>query len=118
MKRHHYQYACSVFLANAFVHSYITKTKLLISTTLQAARAYHNGNVTGACNEVALHFFQAPTASWLRVAAPNHTSTARVGGQVDAIMLEDTYDFYGERTQMTVPFLRLPLARMLHHSTY
>lgn len=53
------------------------------------------GNTTAACNEVAQYYADASTAGWLRKAAP-HPGTARVGGSVDAVMLNDTYDFYGE----------------------
>ena len=68
----------------------------LSSPSLTAvAKLHRDGNLTAACNAVALHFTEASTASWLRLQAPTR-GIARIGGEVDAIMLNDTYVFYGE----------------------
>jgi hypothetical protein len=56
---------------------------------------YPTGNQTAACNAVAQYYADASTASWLRKAAPR-PGTSRAGGGVDAVLLNDTYDFYGE----------------------
>ena len=44
---------------------------------------------------MAKYYATAHTATWLRLPAP-HPGSSRVGGDVDAVMLNDTYDFYGE----------------------
>lgn len=63
--------------------------------------AVNNGNITGACNEIALYYASAPTARWLRMAAPPQGSS-HAGGAVDEIMLDDKYDFYGEIGKVTL----------------
>ena len=62
----------------------------------RVAAAHAAGNITGACNELALYYAAADTAEWLRVAAPRAPGTARVGGEADAVMLRDTYSFSKE----------------------
>ena len=48
-----------------------------------------------ACSAVAAYYATSKHAPWLRHAAPA-VGTALAGGAVDATMLNDTYDFYGE----------------------
>eukprot|EP01051_Picozoa_sp_SAG22_P022132 SAG22_NODE_5182_length_1068_cov_1.867905_2_plen_206_part_00 len=53
------------------------------------------GDRGAACNALAAYYAAPKHAPWLRHAAPA-VGTALAGGAVDATMLNDTYDFYGE----------------------
>ena len=60
-------------------------------------RAYHNDDNRTACNELAAYYANANTSGWLRNPGPTcRPSRSRVGGAVDAVIWNDTYDFYGE----------------------
>lgn len=53
------------------------------------------GNSTAACNAVAGYYASSNRNMWLRQLAPL-PGKSYVGGAVDAVMLNDTYTFYGE----------------------
>jgi hypothetical protein len=54
-----------------------------------------SGDFTDACNAISVYYAQATTAPWLRHPVPK-VGTGMVGGQTDAVLLNNTYDFYGE----------------------
>ena len=63
---------------------------------LEAAKAaLASGDQATACKAVAAYYSGAKTAAWLRHASPP-AGTALAGGAVDEVVLNDTYDFYGE----------------------
>ena len=63
---------------------------------LEAAKvAVASGDHASACKVVATYYSEAKSASWLRHPSPP-PGTALAGGEVDEVMVNDTYDFYGE----------------------
>jgi len=67
----------------------------IISNATQVAAAVASGDQTDACNKLATYYASSHTAQWLRLAAPRPGSST-VGGEVDEVRVNDTYDFYGE----------------------
>ena len=61
----------------------------------RARSALSGGNLSGACDAVAQYYADAATASWLRKPGPR-PGRSLVGGNIDAIVFNDTFDFYGE----------------------
>jgi hypothetical protein len=57
--------------------------------------AVEAGDFTSACNGVANYYSSSTKVAWLRHIAPP-PGNKRVGGDVDTVMLNDSYNFYGE----------------------